>query len=356
LSYKIQAESEGDEPSPADLIKSVIGWGLKCSDIQCIQKNAKYEYTISFKAGAETYKIPPDFQCKGKICMVNAARDFNFMKFHRNRHVAVFNLPTELGDENVLETFHKYGNPKRVLRGFLKEYPNIENGVRTVVMESNMAPVPRFIYVKGNRFRTSYTGQESHIKENTKCFLCGELGHVRRDCIQSEKEVETRQKNYDCPKKDQIGTQTVEVVSTSVENDESEQNVRETMSGSAENKESDKEESEMVCEEEVDSEDSEGEKLIIDLGQDSEDNGTEGLSESCKDGGGKDNGVVRKNIQEFEGRATPNPGVNGRGARCSGTVGELVPAPRYKRGRGDKSDSETSPSEKQVTRLQRAPG
>jgi hypothetical protein len=169
------------------------------------------------------------------------------------------------------------------------------------------------------------------------------LGHYRRDCEQLNRQSNSRDGEKSAHPKPTEEEKGIEHV-----NDLNGEREQETV----ECNESEKDDGELVSEKEGDSENSEGEegKLVIDLGQGSADNGLEGLSGTCKDGVGKENGVVKKNIQEFEGRSTPNPGKNRRGPRCSGTAGDLVPAPRFKRGRGaDKSDSETSPGEKQVS-------
>jgi hypothetical protein len=93
----------------------------------------------------------------------------------------MFNYPGECDLEWLRPVFQNFGTVKRIYRNCLKEYPDIENGTITIVMNKE-AVVSKMVWIKGNRFKTWYKGQEDELRVSAKCFRCGGRGHYRYEC------------------------------------------------------------------------------------------------------------------------------------------------------------------------------
>jgi hypothetical protein len=137
-----------------DIIKAVRKMGLHGlgqNKIRCIQFKNRYEgeMLISFYPNCKIKVEVLEQALKGEVY---EAEDFIVKKVVRKRSITIFNIPIEVPDEDVADAFRKYGTVIDVRRGYHKEAPRIENGIRTVVMKGEDKGIPRYVYVLGNRF------------------------------------------------------------------------------------------------------------------------------------------------------------------------------------------------------------
>lgn len=188
-SYDIEARFEDDCQSLGwiDIIHGILKLGIKRDEIRCLQTLAKGHFTVSLRTEEATLKLI-NFVVKDITCEVTKTPDFEEIKYVKNRKVTIFNLPFELPDAVLLEKMITYGRVLQVKRLCLKGFPGIENGVREVLMDRHAKPVPKFIFVKGNKFRAIYDGQETQLKNAKKCHVCGELGHLQAECPNRDKQ------------------------------------------------------------------------------------------------------------------------------------------------------------------------
>lgn len=120
-------------------------------------------------------------------------------------------MPTEISDQTVGETLSQYGKFLSVDREMLRDWHDVESGVRIVRMAELTEGIPRRVNIGSYKVETRYRSQvplcgrcgtyghriatcindvkcfrycnEGHIQRNCfKCFLCGSFSHVRADC------------------------------------------------------------------------------------------------------------------------------------------------------------------------------
>ena len=89
--------------------------------------------------------------------------------------VHVRDLPVELSDESVKSAFSAYGEVFSVRPVFFKDFPQLRNGNRVLLM-STREPIPSSLVVLGFPCRTWYPGQP------VKCPVCRQPGHSPRAC------------------------------------------------------------------------------------------------------------------------------------------------------------------------------
>ena len=85
--------------------------------------------------------------------------------------VYVRDLPVELSDETVKSAFSSYGEVYSVRHGYFKDFPDLRNGNRLILM-SVCNPIPSSLNVLGFVCRTWHPGQPVH------CTICKESGHL----------------------------------------------------------------------------------------------------------------------------------------------------------------------------------
>ena len=89
--------------------------------------------------------------------------------------VYVRDLPVELSEETVKSAFSSYGEVYSVCHGHFKDFPDLRNGNRLILM-SVCNPIPSSLNVLGFVCRTWHPGQPVH------CTICKESGHLPRAC------------------------------------------------------------------------------------------------------------------------------------------------------------------------------
>ena len=103
--------------------------GIPISELECLEKISKKLFILTLKSCEYISKMPSNSLEIGQVFFnVRKAGPFGLYKYHRQRFVAVFGLPTELEDIIVRESFERYGLVKRVTRGKFREFPSVENG------------------------------------------------------------------------------------------------------------------------------------------------------------------------------------------------------------------------------------
>ena len=89
--------------------------------------------------------------------------------------VYVRDLPVELSDESIKSTFSVYGDVYFVQHACFKEFPELRNGNRLLLM-SVSTPIPSSFNVLGFVRFTWYSGQPVH------CTVCKDSGDLPRAC------------------------------------------------------------------------------------------------------------------------------------------------------------------------------
>ena len=89
--------------------------------------------------------------------------------------VYVRDLPVELSEETVKSAFSSYGEVYSVCHGYFKDFPDLRNGNRLMLM-SVSNPIPSSLNVLGFVCRAWHRGQPVH------CTICKESGHLPRAC------------------------------------------------------------------------------------------------------------------------------------------------------------------------------
>ena len=84
-------------------------------------------------------------------------------------------LPVELSNDTVKSAFSTYGEVYSVHHGFFKDFPDLQNGNRLILM-SISNPIPSLLNVLGFVCRAWHPGQPVY------CTICKESGHSPRTC------------------------------------------------------------------------------------------------------------------------------------------------------------------------------
>ena len=107
--------------------------------------------------------------------------------------INVLGVPYQLSNAAVRNKLTKYGRVQNIRRGYYRDMPEVENGVRHVQMEM-LSPVPSYIQFGSKSFQARYNGQALTCRKCDKtghhasacgtprCFNCGVVGHIRSEC------------------------------------------------------------------------------------------------------------------------------------------------------------------------------
>ena len=160
-------------------------------EISCIQflRGGRVRVTVREPAFREEL-LSRDFVYEGRKIPVTPAGAHTTI-------VDVRDLPVELSDESVKSALSAYGDVYSIRHACFKEYPELRNGNRLLLM-SVSTPIPSSFNVLGFVCRTWYSGQPvtcSICKEpdhlpracplSGLCRLCKQPGHVARECGQT---------------------------------------------------------------------------------------------------------------------------------------------------------------------------
>jgi hypothetical protein len=222
-------------------------------------------------------------------------------------------------------------------------------------MERDMKAVPTYIWMKGHRFKTSYNGQNDHIRANIRCRRCDEIGHYQSECVDQSECVKS---GWEIIAVDKWNENDWKKDWKEVTEKEDEQKEKEEVQNESDSKEREVEVQKVSVsggEDKCEVIEKDGESdgasldssctgiLVIDLEKCVQDKVPEVKTGVVKDT--REVITVKSKIENFENRAASPR----REARGHGSVGDLVPATRSKRGREELSGSEISPSEKPVS-------
>jgi hypothetical protein len=182
LSIDYISKYDGNQVKQYEIVKELVKLGIPSSKIFTVLKLKPGHFSVRFKKEDPIKnKCPQILTIGDKVFVKEIARNFELRIYHNSRHVKLFNFPGECDLEWIRPAFQKYGAVKRAYRSYLREYPTIENGTVTIVMNRG-ALVPKVVWVKGNRFKTWYIGQEDDWREKSKCFRCSLWGHYSYEC------------------------------------------------------------------------------------------------------------------------------------------------------------------------------
>ncbi|XP_064629299.1 uncharacterized protein LOC135488586 [Lineus longissimus] len=166
------------------IVEALIENGIPIGSIKTVLKVGQGHFSVRFQKGdPQMNEVPAVLDINGVGFWLEKAADFEIKRFHTSRYVKVHNYPGECDIGWIRETLQKYGLVKAAKREMLREYNTVESGTVTVVMNVG-AKVPKVIYVKGNRFRTWYRGQEDELRGDATCFRCRRKGHYRYECTE----------------------------------------------------------------------------------------------------------------------------------------------------------------------------
>ena len=113
----------------------------------------------------------------------------------RPQNVLVYNFPYEIPHAVVREALSPFGEVESVHFRHWTHAQEICDGVHTVRMVRSRA-ISRNLVIDGFPVKISYPGQA------LECDICGELGHIAKNCSLRGKCLECRQSGYfqrNCP-------------------------------------------------------------------------------------------------------------------------------------------------------------
>ena len=93
--------------------------------------------------------------------------------------IMIYEAPYELENFAILQKLSSYGKLKDQ-DIFLHKYKGTEihNGIRSLNFTQLYKPIPTTIYIKGNRIKIKYAGQD----RTPICAICKKKGHYRSEC------------------------------------------------------------------------------------------------------------------------------------------------------------------------------
>lgn len=167
----------------------------KTECLQTIYKEEKTYYEITAKTFQNKEEI--ETQLNRKICIENEV-----LKQTDNRElkdiikrpvisVIIYEAPYELADLHILNKLKQYGEVKGEIQRHRYRGTNILNGNRSLNFSKINLSIPTTLYVKGNRIRIKYDGQD----RTAICSFCRERGHYKLVCqkyIKQQEEYENR--------------------------------------------------------------------------------------------------------------------------------------------------------------------
>lgn len=172
--------------APQDILKALKDKDC-LDDLRCLQsKPFGYEATYGNLEAAEKLMALDSFMLLGQTITLNKA---GYVKIY----VKVFDLPYGVSDDELRHVLTDFGDLIAYRRDRIREYPDIESGVRTATMYLERS-IPNFVNVAGFRAKIWYRGQvlacnicsmTGHFAKecpNIECRRCKGKGHFARDC------------------------------------------------------------------------------------------------------------------------------------------------------------------------------
>lgn len=166
--------------------------------VECVQTIYKEEKNY-FEITAKTLENKEEIEnkIKNKICIENEV-----ITRTENRHlkdiikkpvisVVIYEAPCELEDTHIYNKLKQYGEIKGEVQKHRFRGTNILNGNRSVNFTKINLNIPTTLYVKGNRIKIKYEGQD----RTPICSYCKEKGHYKLVCpkfIKQQEEYENR--------------------------------------------------------------------------------------------------------------------------------------------------------------------
>ena len=171
------------ETKQHELIEALVAQGTPVSRMLTVLKLKDGHFSVRFNKNDKIVDTLPSILDVGENTFVKeSAKNFECKLYSNSRYVKLFNFPGECELEWLRPVFAKFGTVKKIYRNYLKEYPTVENGTVTIVMNKE-AVVSKIVWVKGNRFKTWYAGQEDELRVKARCFRCNAIGHYRYECL-----------------------------------------------------------------------------------------------------------------------------------------------------------------------------
>lgn len=160
---------------------------------ECVQTIYKEEKNY-FEITAKTLENKEEIETKlnNKICIENEV-----ITQTENRHlkdiikkpvisVVIYEAPCELEDTHIYHKLKQYGEIKGEVQRHKFRGTNIYNGNRSLNFTKIITTIPTTLYVKGNRIRIKYEGQD----RTPICSYCREKGHYKLVCPKFLKQQE----------------------------------------------------------------------------------------------------------------------------------------------------------------------
>ena len=168
----------------------------------------KYCYEITLKTGV----IVTDF--KNKLFLQPPKIDGHLLKLRETRKmkdrntkqitkVLIFEAPFQLPDEYIYNVLSQFGELySDNISHHMYAGTDIYNGVRSMTFKEIKQPIPTVLYIRGNRVKTRYNGQD----RSPICAICKTKGHFRTDCpdLQTVKEMLDKDRTENDPEPPEI--------------------------------------------------------------------------------------------------------------------------------------------------------
>ena len=101
----------------------------------------------------------------------------------------IYEAPYELENKHIYQKLYTYGIPKeQTISRHKIPGMDIYNGVRSINFTSITKPIPTTLYIRGNRIKIKYSGQD----RTPICGICKTKGHYRTDCPRNRETEEEK--------------------------------------------------------------------------------------------------------------------------------------------------------------------
>lgn len=101
--------------------------------------------------------------------------------------ITLFGVPPEVSNYTIMKKLQDIVVIERIDHQYLKKYDYIKNGVRIATVKKVLKPIPRSIFIYGERVSMSYPGQEKVNRGEyvaKTCHKCGSKDHFLANCPQ----------------------------------------------------------------------------------------------------------------------------------------------------------------------------